>query len=204
MFRLISLLIVTASLVLATSVLAVPSPRAVSSRPELSFEPGPLRIYQSNEDGQWYWYMTYVIENHTGVDQIWIPEMVLYMDQGEILKAGRDVSSTVSDEIVEYVGDPLLEPQNTIIGDLKQGRGNAKEGLSVWPAKQTEVNEMALFIAGISGETLVVEHPLTKEEVVLRKTLQRDYLIPGRATARGDRPVGLHPDSPRREVWIFR
>ncbi|MAT81609.1 MAG: hypothetical protein CMJ29_08180 [Phycisphaerae bacterium] len=204
MFRTLSLIIATACLVLATSVVAVPSPKAVPARPELSFTPGDLRIFRSNEDGRWYWYFTYGVENNTGIDQIWIPDMVLYTDQGEILKAGQGVSSLVTDEIVEYIGDPLLEPQYAIIGDLKQGRGNAKNGLSVWPARQMEVNELALFVAGMSSETLEVEHPLTKAPVVLKKTLKREYLIPGAANTRGDRPVELHPDSPQREVWIFR
>ncbi len=204
MFRTLSLIIATACLVLATSVVAVPSPKAVPARPELSFTPGDLRIFRSNEDGRWYWYFTYGVENNTGIDQIWIPDMVLYTDQGEILKAGQGVSSVVTDEIVEYIGDPLLEPQYAIIGDLKQGRGNAKNGLSVWPARQMEVNELALFVAGMSSETLEVEHPLTKAPVVLKKTLKREYLIPGAANTRGDRPVELHPDSPQREVWIFR
>ena len=204
MFRTLSLIIATACLVLATSVVAVPSPKAVPARPELSFTPGDLRIFRSNEDGRWYWYFTYGVENNTGIDQIWIPDMVLYTDQGEILKAGQGVSSLVTDEIVEYIGDPLLEPQYAIIGDLKQGRGNAKNGLSVWPARQMEVNELALFVAGMSSETLEVEHPLTKAPVVLKKTLTLEYLIPGAANTRGDRPVELHPDSPQREVWIFR
>jgi len=204
MFRTLSLIIATACLILATSVFAVPSPKAVPARPELSFNPGDLRIFRSNEDGRWYWYFTYGVENNTGIDQIWIPDMVLYTDQGEILKAGQGVSSLVTDEIVEYIGDPLLEPQYAIIGDLKQGRGNAKNGLSVWPARQMEVNELALFVAGMSSETLEVEHPLTKAPVVLKKTLKREYLIPGAANTRGDRPVELHPDSPQRELWIFR
>lgn len=204
MIRLLSLVLAAASLLLASSVLAVPRPNAVPLRPELTFASGPLRIFRSNEDRQWYWYMTYVVENNTGVDQIWVPSMVLYTDQGEILQGGYGVSSAVTDEIITYMGDSFLEPQYSIIGELKQGRGNARTGLTVWPARKTDVNEMALFVAGLSGETLVVEHPLTQEEVILRKTLKRDYLIPGRATGRGDRPVELHPDSPQHEVWIFR
>ncbi|MEE2906319.1 MAG: hypothetical protein VX527_00655 [Planctomycetota bacterium] len=204
MIRMNSLLLATACLLLASSVLAVPRPNAAPSQPELTFTSGPLRIFRSNEDGQWYWYMTYGVENNTGRDQIWVPSMVLYTDQGEILEGGRRVSSAVTDEIMTYMGDPFLEPQYAIIGELKQGRGNARTGLTVWPANKTDVNELALFVAGLSSETLVVEHPLTKEDVVLRKTLKRDYLIPGRATGRGDRPVELHPDSPQHEVWIFR
>ncbi|MCH2132345.1 MAG: hypothetical protein MK116_01220 [Phycisphaerales bacterium] len=191
-------------LFVTATVMAVPIPNAAPLRPELTYTPGPLRIFQSSEDGQWYWYMTYGVENGTGVDQIWAPSMVLYTDQGEILNGGRGVPSAVTDEILEYLADPLLEPQYSIIGELKQGRGNARSGLTVWPARKTKVNELSLFVVGLSSETAVVKHPLTGEDVVLRKSLKRDYLIPGAATARGDRPVDLHPDMPRREVWIFR
>ena len=204
MTRLIYPILALACLLVSTSVLAVPHPRAVPARPELSFSPGPLRIYRSGVDGQWYWYMTYSLENSTGADQIWVPSMVLYTDRGEILQGGRLVPSAVTDEIITRLGDPFLEPQYSMIGEVKQGQGNARTGLTVWPAQKTDVNEMSLFVAGLSGETAVVPHPMTGEEVVLRKTLKRDYHIPGAAISRGDRPIALHPDMPDREVWIFR
>ena len=189
---------------LTMPVLSVPTPSAYSSKPELDFTPGPLRIHRSAKDGNWYWYMTYQIENGTGADQIWVPSMVLYTDRGEVLTCGRNVPSAVTDEILDRLGDPFLEPQYRIIGDLKQGPGNARSGLSVWPANRTDVNEMSLFVAGLSSETAMVELPITGEEMILRKTLKRDYLIPGAATAIGDRPIPAHPDMPTYEVWIFR
>jgi hypothetical protein len=44
-----------------------------------------------------------------------------------------------------------------------------------------------------------VRNPVTGEQTVLRKTLQREYLIPGDPAARGSRPVELV-----RQQWIFR
>ena len=41
----------------------------------------------------------------------------------------------------------------------------------------------------MSGETAKVYHPLSGQEMVLRKTLQRDYLVPGEAVARGSKPA---------------
>ena len=197
-------MVMLASLLLAATVMAVPRPHAMPTRPELSFTPGPLRMYQSSKDGRHYWYMTYVVENGTGVDQIWAPSLVMYTDKGEILDGGRKVPSTVTDEVLEYVGDPLLEPQYSIIGELKQGRGNARSGLVIWPAAKTDVNELSVFVAGLSSDTIVVPHPKTGKDVVLRKSLQRDYLIPGNPTARGDRVIDLAPSMPRRPVWIYR
>ena len=72
-------------------------------------------------------------------------------------------------------------------------------GLVVWPAARTSVNQISLFIGGLSGETARVRNPSTGEMIILRKTLQRDYLIRGDALARGSKPVEL-----RGERWVLR
>ena len=54
---------------LTLPVMSVPEPSAYSKAPQLEFTPGPLRIHRSGENGKWYWYMTYEIENGTGADQ---------------------------------------------------------------------------------------------------------------------------------------
>ena len=75
----------------------------------------------------------------------------------------------------------------------------ARDGVVVWPAREVTVNELTLFIRGVSGETGRVRNPLTGGVVVLYKTIQRDYLIPGDALARGSKPVDLV-----RQQWILR
>jgi hypothetical protein len=61
------------------------------------------------------------------------------------------------------------------------------------------VNEVSMFIAGTSGETASVVNPVTGDRVLLRKTLQRDYLIPGEAAARGATPIDLVS-----QHWVMR
>ncbi len=95
----------------------------------------------------------------------------------------------VTADIMELLGNDLLENQNQIIGEIFHGREHAKEGMVVWPAVNLEVNELSLFIAGTSGETATVVNPITGEHVLLRKTLHRDYLIRGEAIARGGKPL---------------
>ena len=102
-------------------------------------------------------------------------------------------------DLRELLGNELLENQNAIIGEILHGREHAREGLVIWPAGNLEVNEVSLFVAGTSGETVTVKNPITGKPVLLRKTLQRDYLIPGEALARGSRPAGLV-----REQWVMR
>jgi hypothetical protein len=186
-------------LVVAGTALAYPKPASVPYRWELDFEPGKLRMYTDPMDGRMYWYFTYKVTNRTGSDQLWAPGFVLYTDTGEILESGRGVPTRVTESLIRLLGNDLLEVQNEIIGDIFQGPEYAKDGIVVWPAARTDVNEMALFAAGISGETARVRNPLTDEEVILRKTLQRDYLIRGDATARGSEPIELVDQS-----WVLR
>ena len=178
---------------------AFPKPAPVPYRWELNFEPGPLRMYVDADTGGVYWYFTYTVTNRTGKDQLWAPRMVLFTDGGEILESGREVPARVTEDLLDLLGNVFLEDQNAALGDILQGRENAKEGLVIWPAKYLKVTEMSLFIAGISGETARVKNPITGEEVILRKTLKRDYVIPGDPLARGSEPVQLVA-----EEWIMR
>lgn len=186
-------------LVFACTVLAYPKPAAVPYRWELNFDPGPLRLYVDSIDGRTYWYFTYSVTNGTGEDQIWAPALVLFTDVGEILPAGRGVTARVEESIRDLLGNPLLETQNEVIGDILQGKEHARDGLAVWPADRVDVNEVSMFVSGLSGETARIRNPVTLEELILRKTLQRDYLIPGEASALGSRPIGLVS-----QRWILR
>ena len=194
-------LALTAAVLLSTVCLAwgYPKPAAVPYKWELTFEPGDLRLYVDPTSKQSFWFFTYTVTNRTGKDQQWVPKLTLFTDDGGILEAGRDVPTRVTEELLELLGNEFLQDQNEVLGDIFQGRENAKEGLVVWPANNLKVNELSLFVAGVSGETARVKNPITSEEVILRKTLQRDYLIPGNAPARGTKPIDLVSES-----WILR
>lgn len=186
-------------LVVAQALVAYPKPASVPYRWELTFEPGDLRLYRDPSTGDHYWYFTYMVTNRTGKDQVWAPKLVLFTDGGEILDAGKNVPTRVTEDLLALLGNDLLEDQNEVIGDLLQGRENAKEGLVVWPARSLNVNQLSLFVAGISGEVARVKNPLTNAEVTLQKTLQRDYLIPGDMLARGSKPIDLVE-----QRWVLR
>ena len=188
-----------AILIVTCTVGAYPKPSQVPYRWELQFDAGDLRLYVDPIDGAVYWSFNYTVTNHTDGDQIWAPSFVLFTDTGEIIRSGVGVPMRVEEDICSLLGNPLLETQNEIIGDIFQGREHAKDGLVVWRAGSTNVNELSLFIAGISGETARVNHPITGHGVILRKTLQRDYLIRGSALARGSRPVEF-----LKQGWVLR
>ena len=183
----------------AGSALAYPKPSPTPPRWELEFEPGDLRLYQDEATGEVYWYFTYMLTNRTGRERIWAPSFTLFTDAGEILPSGRDVPTRVADDLHELLGNRFLESQNEIIGEIFFGREHAREGLVVWRARNLEVNELSMFIAGLSSDTARLEHPVTGQEIVLRKTLQRDYLLPGDLLPHGSKPVELVA-----ERWVMR
>lgn len=174
-----------------------PKPSPVPYRWELDFDLGDMRLYVDDQTGQAYWYLTYKVTNDTGADRIWAPEFTLFTDFGGISVSGEDVPRRVMLDLQELLGNDLLEID--LIGDLYQGEENAREGLVVWKAKSLEVTEMSVFIAGISGETARVRNPISGDIVLMRKTLQRDYLVPGDPLARGSDPAEVVGDR-----WILR
>ncbi|MDY7108542.1 MAG: hypothetical protein SYC29_07875 [Planctomycetota bacterium] len=187
------------ALLLGCAVWAFPEPALVPYRWELDFQPGELRLYVDPIDETAWWYFTYKVVNNTGDDQLWAPSFVLFTDAGEILTSGRDVPTRIEEDITSLIGNELLLMQNEAIGELFQGPEHAREGVVVWPAREIEVNELSLFIAGISGETARIANPLTGEELILRKTLQRDYLIRGKAITRGSEPIEF-----LQQRWVLR
>ncbi|MHC4908515.1 MAG: hypothetical protein ACYTF9_02185, partial [Planctomycetota bacterium] len=195
------LVAVLATVVLGPATLQAqhPTPASVPYRWELNFKPGALRLYVDDEDGKAYWFMTYKVENRTGRDQVWAPRFTLFTDDGRIMQSGRDVATRVTADLLAILGNELMEDQNTIIGDLLHGREHAKDGLVIWPARNLNVNRLSLFVAGISGESLKIKNPATGEDVILRKTLQRDYLVRGDAGPRGSQELELAT-----QRWIMR
>lgn len=178
---------------------AYPVPASTPFRWEFEFKAGDFRLYVDQETNEAYWWMHYTVTNRTKRDRIWAPKFTLFTDVGEILESGKGVPSTITAKLKDLLGNELIETQNEIIGDLLQSPENARDGLVIWSARVLQVNEITMFISGISGETIRVRNPITSEQVILYKTLQREYLIPGDALARGSRPIEL-----RSEKWILR
>ena len=215
----------TILLILTTCVLAGVSSSAgamtVAAGWQLDFKPGPLRLFKDPDSGQSYWYMTYVVTNTTGQDLRWAPSMELFYDDGRIMLAGRGVPGSVTKQLLTMLGNPLLQDQNQILGELLQGKEHAKEGLAVWVAdtntqgssyydsfqdgrviwnsKVIPVTELSFFLTGASSQTEKVRNPITRQEVVLRKTLRRDFVVPGNYRDRGSEPVTVVSDT-----WIMR
>ena len=194
--------VLAALVVVLTLGAAGPEPDPVPRRWELNFTPGPLRLATvADSEGveQTYFYFTYTVTNKSGEDVLFAPLFELATDEGEILRSGKDVPASAASEIQEMLENPLLQDQVSIIGELRQGPENAREGIVIWPASDLAIDEIVIYAAGFSGETKEVVLPDTEETVTLRKVYRLRYRVPGTLEDQGSRPIGVHD-----ERWIMR
>lgn len=183
-------------------VLAAPEPEAVPRRWQLRFQPGDLRVAVIETPGagpRSYLYMTYKVVNNSGDDRDFSPWFELATDNGQIVRAGRDVPHAVVQELLRKVDNPFLQDDLSIQGRLLQGEENAREGLVVWPVADMTAGEYTVFAMGFSGETKTVIKPDSGKEHVLRKALMLVHEGTGRLDPTTGRP--LHRKAER---WILR
>ena len=162
-----------------------------------------------------FWFIRFRITNRTGQDQIFVPDFVLYTDTGQVLHAGRKVPSAVFDAIKQIYNDPLMKEMTAMTGKFLQGEDNAKEGVAIWTDFDPAAGAFDIFVGGLNGESAEVQLPVpvtvtemdytgqtktvTKEKLVLTKTLQLSYAIPGEAAARGRTKA-----KPTAKQWVMR
>ena len=197
-----ALLIATAmAMVVGITTAPAPASAPVSASSldwQLDLAPGDLRLYVDPVDGRRYWYFTYTVTNQTERDLVFAPRIELFMDSGEVLRSGRGVPSRVIGQLKKLLGNPLLEDQNRIIGDLRVGKENARTGIAVWPAEDQDITEVTLFFQGLSSDRRVVKHPKTDQPVSLYRTLRREYVVAGDPEQRGSTPLVLDTRKNRR------
>lgn len=178
--------------------------QTVSAQPaeghwQLDMKPGELRLYTDPETGESFWYFTYKVINRTGQDRWWGPKFELMDDQGAIKRAGKDVPVIITKRIEALIGNPLVQDQYEVLGEIKQGEANAKEGFLVWPAGEMDATEMHLFIRGMSSEISTLQDPKSGESRVLHKSMRCDYRVSGDPKARRSEPVECELTQ-----WIMR
>ncbi len=175
----------------------------------------PQRIVMVDREGnrQAYWYMVYVVTNETGEARDFIPNAVMFTDTGKFIRDGiypsvveavkRQYRLNELKSSVEMLGRPAEEGQERL-PNLKEGLEQAQQGIFVFPAVDERINSFKIFVTGLSGEFIVQEVPSVKEGedpqmVVLRKTMELRYAVPGDET-RND-TVTVQPQGKR---WMWR
>ncbi len=197
-----------------------PRPSDFPTSWELSFTcqaPRPIRVaVPGQKDLATFWYVPYTVTNQTNSEQVFVPDFVLYTDTGQILRAGQDVPGVVFRKVKQTLNEPLLRDQADVSGTLLRGANNAKQGVMIFTDIDPAAGSFDIFVGGLSGETARIQPPapvptqvydrakkqtttVLKDEVVLSKTLQLHYALPGEASARLLTAATL-----KSKTWVMR
>lgn len=155
--------------VVAAQAPAAPEPALASQAWEFDFTYGhPQVIAVRALDGSvgWYWYIPYKVVNNTGTERLFVPQIDIFTDAGDIITSGRNIPTAVFRAIKERERNPLLETPIEIVGRILQGEDHARESVVVWRASAHDVDAFEVFVSGLSGETAVVMDPVTGQPML--------------------------------------
>lgn len=160
-----------------------PEPTVVNPSWALDIEigrPGAVAL-RSASGTRYYYYLPYKVTNRTGEEQLFIPEIGIANDQGDLVTAGRGVPPQVFELVKRELNNRLLVAPIEAVGQLLQGEDYAKESVAIWPAwyPDEDVDAFRVFFGGWTGDSQQIENPLTGEPVFVRRTLMLEYEVPG-------------------------
>ena len=199
--------------VLASVSAAAPKPAAVPKPScwtvDVKFEHPQMIMFKAAGDNQpkRFWYVIMTLTNKTTSDVEFYPTCELMTDTLQIIPAGKSVPTAVFEQIKERHQSryQFLEYFETTSRKILQGQDNAKDIAIVWPDFDPEAKSIKLFIAGLSNETISVDHPTAKDKsgkpvkVFLRKTLELNYAVKGDAALRTNDSLSYEA-----QCWIMR
>jgi hypothetical protein len=141
-----------------------------------------------------YWYMILTVTNKTGKDIEFYPKIELTTDTLQTVLANKDSRKAVFDRIrtIHQGKYPFIEPLEFADHKVLQGSDNTRDFAVIFPDFDPNAKTVKVFVAGLSNETSVIDHPTLKEpdgspkKIVLRKTLEIDYAYPGDPTMRAN------------------
>jgi hypothetical protein len=142
--------------------------------------------------------MTYTVTNNTDKEQLFLPALELLTQDGRIIRNDFKIPRSVFEAIKKREGDRFLQPAALVGGELRLGPDQAKDGVAIWPEPSPEMGHFSIFVSGLSGETATVKGPDGKD-IILRKTLQLNYLIRGDDIYPGEDEVNENPSE-----WVMR
>ena len=176
---------------------------------ELHSEPQLVSItLPGDTEPRRFWYLLYTVTNNTGQDVQFYPQFDLLTDTFKLYHAGLKVRRPVFEAIrARYsTSIPLMEAESMITGRILVGQDNARDSVAVFEDFDPQATSVSIFVAGLSSETVTVEHPMRIDpetgknaQVLLRKTLVLEYQVPG-DQYNPDNRVMLYRD----RNWVMR
>lgn len=184
---------------LASAQVPQPSPYPVSW--ELKFTHGrPQRVVvelPGHNPSAW-WYMTYTVTNQSDRELIFLPVFEMLTSDGQVIRSDKNIPLPVFEAICQREGNRFLEQTTQLAGEIRLGDEQSRDGVAIWPEPMKEMGNFSIFVGGLSGEAVTIPGPDDKP-VILRKTLQLNYLVRGDDVYPGEDEVNENP-----EQWVMR
>ena len=174
---------------------AVPEPALVPDADvwqlevELHGEPHQIQVTVPGENQpRRFWYLLYTVYNNTGNDVDFYPQFDLFTDTFKLYHGGVESRRVVFEAVREAYGKtiPLLESEDMITGRILQGQDNARDSVAIFEDFDPNATSVKVFMAGFSNETVRINAPgeISADvegpgSMLLRKSLQLDYQVPG-------------------------
>ncbi len=185
-----------------------PSPYPVAW--ELKFEyDGPRRVVvdvPGSSVPKAYWYLPYTVTNTTDKEQLFLPLFEMLAADGRVIRSDQNIPPAVFERIKRREGKRFMEPFTTIGGEIRIGEDEARDGVAIWEEPTPRMGQFSIFVNGLSGETAIAKDATGTEmkdhdgkPIILRKTLQLDFDIPGDEFFAGDDPIKQVG-----ETWVMR
>ncbi len=207
------------SVLVADDGYTAPKPSEAKIKWELDIrfdQPRPIRVQlPGRKKKQMFWYMLYTVTNRTGKDQFFVPDFDLYTDTGQLIHSGKKTPTVVFNAVKSLHNNPLLKNTPDMAGRILQGEDNAKDSVAVWHDFDPKAGSFDIFIGGLSGEIAEIKLPrpikvvkidargkktvVWQKTLLLAKTLQLTYKIPGEAASRTRTAVKL-----AKKTWVMR
>jgi hypothetical protein len=189
---------VSAVLALVVSLSAAAPEPAVVQRADqwtldVTFEhPQQILWRTRGEKPKIYWYTIITLTNKTNRDIDFYPKCELMTDTFQVVPAGKALPAAVFEQIKKRYQKkyPFLESLENAGNKILQGEDNAKDIAIIWPDFDSKAKGVKIFIAGLSNETVALDHPTEKDQqgkpakIYLRKTLELSYKLGGDAAFR--------------------
>jgi hypothetical protein len=199
---------------------AYPKPSVNRIAWELDFQHGaPTRITvkaPGADAPKAYWYMAFTVTNLTQEEQLFLPVIELLDEKGNVTRSDNNIPKEVFEAIKQREGKKLMEPLAKVEGRLLVGADQAKDSVAIWPEPVERMGTFSIFVNGLSGEAVwykdgketparemkwyTKDAPKSEEAgIILRKTLEIDYQVPGDEFYQGrDRVIQ------KDERWVMR
>lgn len=144
----------------------------------------PRRVVTVDKDGaeHAFWALVYTVTNNDKVARDFQPAATLFTDTGRV--AHDNLYPAVVEKVkADFRLDELADSVK-MMGPLKAGQDEARDGVFVFPEVDPRMDEFKIFITGLSGEFIVKTIPAAKageapKSIVLRKTLLLVFKFPG-------------------------